>query len=151
MFWVATDFHFGHKKMLEVGRQPGYEQKILKQLSQIPDDDTLIFLGDFCIGNDEKWHHEINQFWFRKWLIRGNHDDKSTSWYLSHGWNAICNEMTMEIYGEWLSFSHNPMGVSDCDVNIHGHLHKEGSVLKVSGRHILATEYPQTLKSILKK
>ena len=154
-FWIATDFHLGHKKMLEVGRKPGYEQKILKALSRIPDTDTLIFLGDFCIGGDAKWHHELNQFWFRKWMIRGNHDRKSMSWYLEHGWDVVCDSLELNMYGKKILFTHRPRSCDFCIVNVHGHTHGNGTgesytdpVDRSLSKHILATEYPQTLRSI---
>ena len=53
-FWVMTDFHFGHKAMIELcGRPINFEDRILKGLKIIKDEDILIFLGDICIGKDE--------------------------------------------------------------------------------------------------
>ena len=60
-YWVTTDTHFGHDKMMEYcGRPKGFEDLIFKYHSEIiKKDDVLVHLGDFCIYNDEKWHDEF--------------------------------------------------------------------------------------------
>ena len=129
-FYIITDTHFGHYKLTEYNARPQqFTEKILNNLStfKFSSSDVLIHLGDFCIGNDEMW---TNAFMTivpcKKWLILGNHDRKSISWYLSHGWDFVGESFEMKYGGFNILFSHVPRRNSDypsIDFNIHGHLH----------------------------
>lgn len=140
--FLTTDTHFGHRKMEEYcGRPPDFESRILKKLAQTRPD-ILIHLGDFCIGNDERWHATFMQTLnkntplCKKWLVRGNHDHKSNAWYLSHGWDWVGHYFQDRIGGRNILFSHSPVmykklqsslwGSDSFDVNIHGHFHNNG-------------------------
>lgn len=126
-YWLLADTHFGHDKMKEYcGRPDNFEQKILKQVaSHVKPEDILIHLGDICIYRDEHWHERlVNNCYGRMWLIRGNHDRKSLGWYLSHGWDCVCDTMTLKVFGRRILFSHRPAEDNGTfDLNIHGHLH----------------------------
>lgn len=143
-YWLIADTHFGHTNVIEYcGRPENYEDRLSHSLSQIPENDTLIHLGDICIGNDAK-HHEkyIQTLQCRKILVKGNHDRKSTNWYSEHGWDFVCDTFTLKAFGQTLIFSHiqinDPQGL-----NIHGHshntMHHERDLIshKYSERHIL--------------
>lgn len=63
----------------------------------------------------------------KRWLIRGNHDKKSMGWYLSHGWDLVAEQITLDIYGKRVALSHRPITAhDDFDINIHGHFHNSG-------------------------
>ena len=140
-YWIITDTHFGHRKMEEYcGRPADFEDKIFGGLKQIQPADVVIHLGDFCIGRDEEWH--------KKWkealptqkliLIRGNHDRKSTNWYYAHGWNTVCENMSINFEGRYLTFSHIPiMGIQNW--NIHGHFHNNLHRL-LEGKYVVEGE-----------
>ena len=123
--WLTTDTHFNHAKLLEFGRPDNFEEKILKNLSIIQPGDLLIHLGDFCIGQDAKWHEEF----FKRLpgvktvLVKGNHDGKSYSWYMDHGWGVVCKNMTIKVLGKYVMLSHMPWVDVGYDLNIHGHFH----------------------------
>jgi len=124
--WIMTDTHFNHtEKMIEYcGRPKDYEAKLLKSLYMIPRQDCLIFLGDFCIGNDIEWHKKLKGAECKKIMVKGNHDKKSYGWYMDHGWDFVCNSVGMGLYGKKLLFSHMPMRDTGLfDLNIHGHFH----------------------------
>lgn len=123
--WLITDTHFGHEKMHEYCNRPiGFEDKIFSELEKIPESDLLIHLGDICIGKDEYWHTVLAELPFKKWLIRGNHDGKSLSWYLSHGWDYVGDEIKLKLFGKKILLSHTPLPLPDgFDINIHGHFH----------------------------
>jgi calcineurin-like phosphoesterase family protein len=125
-YWLLTDSHFGHlEKMVQYcGRPVDYEERIHKALSQIPEKDCLIFLGDFCIGGDEKHHRDhIEPFKFKKIMIKGNHDKKGYQWYMNHGWDFVAESIEMKLYGKRIVFSHIPVKDYGYDFNIHGHFH----------------------------
>lgn len=133
--FVLTDIHLGHDRMVEFcGRPEDHSEKTLNNLKLITHgskgEKLLIFLGDFCIGRDEYWHKEffarlVSQLGpVHTIMVKGNHDNKSNSWYRSHGWNAVVDSFTLRYGGKMIEFVHVPtqprVGV---DVQIHGHWH----------------------------
>jgi len=102
--WITTDTHFGHSNMVPYcGRPEDFGEKILANLHKnIAPGDILIHLGDVCIGDDVIHHHslEFHTDRVKRILIRGNHDRKSNSWYLSHGWDFVCETFSMKHLGK---------------------------------------------------
>lgn len=137
-YYVTTDTHFGHEMLTNhEHRQLGYEAQILKNLKTVRGD-VLIHLGDFCIGNDAAWHRQfmdiVKDNFTKIILVRGNHDNKSYSWYYDAGWDFVCETMRLRVFGKEVLFSHMPVLAEDSkytlyhkvDINIHGHLHGNG-------------------------
>lgn len=125
-YFIISDTHFGHEAMVKLcGRKPDFSEKLLKQLSGVPLGSVLIHIGDILIGNDAYWHAQIMKRLqgARKWLVRGNHDRKSDSWYLDHGWDMVCCRLEITKHGKQVVFSHKPIEVESGKVLIHGHLH----------------------------
>ena len=124
-YYIITDTHFNHtEKMTEYCKRPkDYNELIWKGLDTLNHTDVLIHLGDICIGNDAEIHGHLQYMTFKKILIRGNHDKKSNSWYLEHGWDFVCEQFMNTYFGKKILFSHFP--IEDCgyDINIHGHFH----------------------------
>lgn len=126
--WLITDTHFGHSKLTEYcNRPPNFSNNILKELQIVKQDDVLIHLGDFCFGEEENWHNTFHNYvQGKKILIKGNHDNKSNSWYFKHGWDFVCDSFTLTVFGKKILFSHVPLSRrkhGDYDLNIHGHFH----------------------------
>jgi calcineurin-like phosphoesterase family protein len=127
--FVTSDTHFNHKKLIEWGRPEKFEQYILDNHSGLEPDDYLIHLGDFCIGKDAEAHEEWLMYVDHvknKILVRGNHDKKSNGWYLSHGWDAIADQLVLRLFGIKVVFSHIPVDPAlwkATEVNVHGHTH----------------------------
>lgn len=125
-YWITTDTHFNHKKLIELGRPENFEELIKKNLKQtIKEGDYLIHLGDICIGNDiENSNWFKNELGCKTILCRGNHDSKSIEWYLNNGWDIVVDKFSFKLFGKNICFSHKPQGWDGCfDVNLHGHLH----------------------------
>lgn len=136
--YLITDTHFNHKKVIEYcGRPENYEQLLFSSMNNVPEDSVLIHLGDVCIGKDNEMHEKyIKPLKCKKWLIRGNHDRKSDSWYYERGWDMVCDQLMLKRFGKRVLFSHMPqprlavpsinpsvMGIPLFDINIHGHFH----------------------------
>lgn len=133
-FYITTDTHLGHKG-IEVfcGRPKNFEQKILsRHKNTIGKLDTLIHLGDVSMQFKNNYSEFNNKYWHAEFLsiphkrailVRGNHDKHSVNWYYEQGWDCVCDEMTLKIYGKILCFSHKPVVDSGFDLNIHGHFH----------------------------
>jgi calcineurin-like phosphoesterase family protein len=122
--WLTTDTHFNHALLVDIGARPrGFEQPIMRGLSRIPAGDVLIHLGDICIGGDDGVHAMLASLPFKKWLVRGNHDHKSWSWYMAHGWDFVGDTVSLELFGKDILLSHMPQPDTGYDLNIHGHFH----------------------------
>jgi len=135
-YWIVADTHFGHTKMIEIQNRPkNFERKILNNLEKtyFKDYDVLIHLGDFCLdaAHEEFWHNEYMKVLpknLKKWLIIGNHDRKSPSWYYSHGWDCVVNQLIIKQFGKIIWLSHRPLYLQQIEdlsngVNVHGHTH----------------------------
>lgn len=160
-YWIIADTHFGHNKMIEYCQRPErFEWLILDEIkAKIKPSDILIHLGDFSLYTDAFWNLifmnvcQCNQ----KWLLRGNHDRRSLSYYLSHGWSCVADEIKLLVYGRNILFSHRPADANrdDYELNIHGHHHNTRHHPEdiVSDRHLLVFlehKYePVSLKKLL--
>lgn len=124
---ITSDTHFNHAKLIEYCHRPkNFSELIYKHLAGILcKDSILIHLGDICIGADELVHDKfIISLPGKKILVKGNHDRKSTNWYLNHGWDFVCNYFALEIFGKKIKFTHIPIiWDGEWELNIHGHLH----------------------------
>ncbi len=135
-YWIITDTHFGHDRLCEYTfRPPGFESIICKNLEAIKTHgNILIHLGDICIGNDEKWHQVLNSLsklvWRKRWLCKGNHDRKTDTWYLKHGWDFVADRIWLRKFGLDILLSHMPLEDCGYDVNIHGHCHSDMRVME---------------------
>ena len=125
-YWLISDTHFNHEKLTEWGGRSGdWQKKIWEGISKIPVGDTLIHLGDICIGDDEKIHEQLTQnSHCINILIRGNHDKKSAQWYSEHGWDFVCDGLEFVFHGHFLHLTHRPARPQGNNTwNIHGHTH----------------------------
>ena len=124
-YWLITDTHFNHNQLEQLGGRSGSWQKELwAGLSYIPEDDTLIHLGDICIGKDEEIHAALRDLQCNKILVRGNHDKKSLNWYMERGWNFACDGIDMRYNGHCRHLTHRPARPQgNTTMNIHGHTH----------------------------
>ena len=124
--WIISDTHFGHFKMTEYcGRPYNLSFILLANIKSIVQPgDTLIHLGDFCIGKDKDWAEQYRNatVGVNKILILGNHDKQTPNWYLSNGFNSVCEQMSGHYYGKFVTFSHRPIPNVQ-NINIHGHMH----------------------------
>lgn len=126
--WIISDTHFNHDKLLEEdygGRPLNWAEKFQKNIKVVQKEDLLIHCGDVCIGKDEEMHAKfIVPIPAKKILVRGNHDKKSTTWYLNHGWDMVVDTFIDYRLGKRVLYTHIPSpDLYGCDFNIHGHIH----------------------------
>ena len=123
--WVVADTHFGHERLVEWGYRPeGFTELILKNCKEIiKDEDLVIHLGDVAIPDGHgAVKHFMDQIPGRKILVMGNHDKRSVTWYMSHGFEFACKACEMG----GVLFTHEPRVVvpEHIQFNIHGRLHE---------------------------
>lgn len=126
IFWLLPDPHFNHKMLVDKGIRPlDYEEKIFRFIDKnVMDNDVIICLGDLIFGYSGYYASRMTAFKCKKWLIRGNHDKKTATWYMSFGFDSVQDEMKLSMFGKKILFTHKPIvDRNDFDVNIHGHLH----------------------------
>ena len=159
-YYLVTDTHFGHHALRKYCGRPDNADDILMNniASTITRKHILIHLGDFCIGHDRSWHREF----FRRirplkaWLVRGNHDRKSTTWYLNHGWDYVGESIYLNRHSVNIAMSHEPLNNNGYDLNIHGHSHNTNHHdynLTHKDRHLIFMEHhyqPIRLNKIIK-
>lgn len=123
MLFLITDTHLGHQNMLKsCGRPARFTNLILDNCRKIvKSNDTLIHLGDVAWNAEELMR--FMKLPGRKILVRGNHDKKSTSYYMDVGFALVVDSMTMTLQGIRMLFSHAPQYGHTADINIHGHQH----------------------------
>lgn len=126
--WLFSDPHFGHKRIKKLCHLPDdCEIKILRQLTtKTQPGDVVICLGDVAFYDVEKWCQEIVEALPGRllWLIKGNHDKKSNTWYLSHGWHMVCEGLELNAFGRYLWLTHRPdYSRIHHVINVHGHFH----------------------------
>lgn len=129
--FLTTDTHFNHVRLWRDFRErpENFEELIHNSHIQLPRDCILIHLGDIGMGKDdlahEKWNKATGHI-KRRILVRGNHDNKSDSWYYERGWSFVCSAFTFRVFGKKILFTHIPKDkkyFEGVDVNIHGHTH----------------------------
>lgn len=133
-YWLISDTHFNHTKLEEWGGRSGdWQEQLWEGLKKIPANDTLIHLGDICIGNDAEVHVSLHEALKRRGadidvrtvLVRGNHDKKGVHWYTELGpWDFVCDGFELIYQGNYLHFTHRPARQQGQTMyNIHGHTH----------------------------
>jgi len=123
--YTIADTHFGHKNMTEWALRPeNFNEKLWKGFDNISDNDILIHCGDLTMCADKVVSDRLRAYKFKKWLIRGNHDKHSISWYLDNGWDFVADELVVDMFGHKILFTHIPQPKREgITKNIHGHLH----------------------------
>lgn len=141
--WVISDTHFGHKNIIEFCHRPAdHDQLILENWArEIPDDATVIHLGDLCYKGNA-WFREViapKLTGQRKLLVKGNHDGGRYSFYKRCGFK-LARPFSIMWGATEVSFSHYPWnerGDADFGVEaegpmppnhlrLHGHIHNNG-------------------------
>jgi calcineurin-like phosphoesterase family protein len=102
--WVTSDTHFGHDNIVGFCLRPeDHEQAMIAEWrSAVPEDATLIHLGDLCYRGNGRFKNitakELTPYTHldapkphlgRKLLIQGNHDRQRYSFYKQSGFNIV--------------------------------------------------------------
>lgn len=123
MLWVITDTHFHHYGIIRSCQRPeNFEDLVCENWSKmVAPDDRVLHLGD-CAMRPEGMERLLS-LPGKKFLIRGNHDDKSDERYMEMGWDGVFESVIIKRYGIRILFSHKPRFGHRTDINIHGHYH----------------------------
>lgn len=130
--FIISDTHFldPNKKIFKNSIEDSNKARKIWN-SVVSPDNLVIIIGDFIYtsGEGEKISEFIQSLNGNKFLIIGNHDNKTLSWYLNHGISFVSSQLILEYNKKKILFLHNPIEATKyCKQNkfdfiIHGHLH----------------------------
>ena len=127
-YWIISDTHFHHLGAMveKCGRPVDHTERTVKNIQRlVMPDDVLIHLGDLAVSTKGKLVETLDRLkYLRMWLVKGNHDHESDTWYLTHGFAAVCQSMVFRN----VLLTHAPASVlpGNAVINVHGHLHNTG-------------------------
>jgi calcineurin-like phosphoesterase family protein len=121
--FIVSDWHLNHANIITYCDRPkNFTDMIIKRHNErVAHDDVVINLGDVAIGPPGLIESQIRNMNGRHILIKGNHDHKSSSWYMEHGFQFCCDAMIYR--GAWLTHRPAPSLPEGTHTNVHGHLH----------------------------
>jgi len=126
-YYVITDTHFCHDKMVGWGHRPlNFNQIIINQWRvTVQPQDVVFHLGDVAWGNQKQLIPIMSALSGTKILIRGNHDrGHSNNWFIKAGFAAVLEKAQVSR----TILSHFPaiLNQDELDrdiINVHGHFH----------------------------
>jgi calcineurin-like phosphoesterase family protein len=127
--FITADTHFGHKRIAELQVRPeNFEEVIVDNWNKVVGKhDKVLHLGDLVLSNKEEAIKICKRLNGEKYLIKGNHDHASDTWYKDCGFTVIEPiYKVMEMYGCNMEvlFTHEPVEkLPEPLFNIHGHMH----------------------------
>ena len=114
--WFTADFHFGHSNIIRYCNRPfrnveEMDQTILERLNaSVKANDTLYFLGDFCIGSKTRALERRRQIRCKRILaLPGNHDKEARKLTEEFSWLGSLAEIS--INGQPIVLCHYAMRV----------------------------------------
>ena len=128
-YHFVSDWHLWHSNIIKYASSPFIDYREMnteirkRHNEKVHKDDIVINLGDVAFVHKEALKEELAKYNGRLWLITGNHDNHSESWYRDVGFEKV---FTMPIiFKKFFILSHEPVYLNDHMpyVNIHGHLH----------------------------
>lgn len=133
--WIISDTHFNHANIATYCDRPdGWHDMIIKRWNEVvADEDLVLHLGDFAIGNAGLQADILKELKGRKILVLGNHDNKSLMWYMRNGFEFACNAVAYKDL--WLTHRPSPTLPITCSMNIHGHLHNNAPNHRDAGEY----------------
>jgi calcineurin-like phosphoesterase family protein len=140
VFFIA-DTHFGHENIIRYEKRPFSNANEMANVliknwnNAVSKKDKVFVLGDFSFYPKEKTTQICKSLNGEKFLVKGNHDGKSDTYYLECGFAHVCQYPI--IYDQFWILSHEPFYVNTNMpyANIFGHVH---------GNKIYADHSPQS-------
>ena len=104
MIYFISDTHFYHNNIIKYCNRPFKDTDemnnyiINKWNKTVTDNDIVYHLGDVTFTDKEKTKNVISKLNGRKYLIRGNHDKHSVSFYKDCGFIDVYNFLILDGY-----------------------------------------------------
>ena len=111
LFFTA-DMHFGHANIMKYENRPFTSVEAMDNVmiqnwnNAISKHDRVIVAGDVSFYRKEKTAEIIQQLNGRKTLVKGNHDQRNTRWWMDIGFDEVSSHPI--IIKEWVIVQHEP-------------------------------------------
>lgn len=136
MIYFISDTHFWQDSIIPYCHRPfssieDMNKKLIENWNNaVNPEDTVYFLGDFCLADSTKTRDILNELNGYKIIVSGNHEaDKNIKSLLDLGWDEAYIDPKEFVYSDKngiirkVLLSHQPQYISDNQFNIHGHIH----------------------------
>lgn len=156
--YIVSDLHLHHKNIIEyTGRPFSTVEEMDETLidnwnSVVNHDDTIIHLGDFCLGPRQMCMEYAKRLNGKKYFLRGNHDRFQDGFYRTAGFTILPPQFNYSYETKHHSYpfilSHYPMNVFN---NIYGHIHDKENMEKGFCACVEKIDYTPILMSKVKE
>lgn len=134
-FFAIADMHFGHEAIIRYCNRPyktvqEMDEDIIKKWNEtVSNKDTVLVLGDVCLGSKEYAKSIIGRLNGKKILIMGNHDNWSEQFYRDAGFHTVSRFPIL--WNDFYLLSHAPLQLSETTpyYNIYGHVHNDSKFI----------------------
>jgi len=146
--FVTSDQHWSHKNIIKYESRPLRdvwemdEELIRRWNKKISPEDRVIFLGDFCLSNRDRYKEILDRLNYNSILwIKGNHDKGLSVLNTLPRVFAVKQAIVpIEDFG-FVLLSHEPINTiaipADIQFNFHGHVHAaSGQGIMRAGRNV---------------
>lgn len=129
MIFLISDTHFSHTNIIKYCNRPFKDVEEMNEIiinkwnSVVKENDIVYHLGDFALYNAEL-KKLVNRLNGKIYLIRGNHDRKTVTFYNNAGLEVLPTQTKLDKYK--LILSHRPLmnnQIPNGYINVHGHIH----------------------------
>ena len=137
--WIISDTHFFHENIGRYCDRPDcWQEMIIENWNRLIQPEEIVFhVGDLALGKKEMAEGLVPLLNGKVYLMRGNHDQRSNSFYQRMGIALVPDPYQMDhISGLKLTFSHRPIVPLEPGMfNLHGHIHNSPAPI-LGQRHI---------------
>ena len=143
--FLISDTHFGHANILKFLREDGSRVRTFNSVQEMDEhmvdrwnsvvrpQDKVYHLGDVVMGNKQVNLEILKRLNGHKRLVRGNHDDCQTKWYLQYFEEIYATRLL-----DRMLCSHYPIhtdSIGKSIGNVHGHVHNNIAALALGPRY----------------
>jgi len=125
--WIIADTHFFHANIGRYCNRPDdWQARIIQNWNHlVQPDDSVLHLGDLALARKADVKVLVDQLWGQIFMLRGNHDRFSKTFYQSLGITLVPDPYEMHHPSDLkIVFSHRPILPLEPDIlNFHGHIH----------------------------
>jgi len=128
--YLIADLHFGHESIIKYENRPfrdvsHMDETIIRNWNQtVSKTDLVIVAGDVSFYDKDKTAAIVRRLQGRKILVRGNHDARSSAWWVEAGFAEVSSNPI--IINDWFVVSHEPPHYTNEAMPyffIYGHVH----------------------------
>lgn len=146
-FFTLSDTHFGHAKIIDYCNRPfssveEMDEAMIKNWNEtVSNNDTVLHLGDFGLGNKEYIASIVKRLNGKKILILGNHDNWSEQTYRDMGFHTVSRFPIL--WNDFYLLSHAPLPpISDKlpFMQLYGHVHNDSRYINTVNSKCVCVE-----------